>query len=54
MLFTITVALLALWALGLLTGITLGGFIHLFPAAAIIMVLAGFFASRLNEDVTEE
>ncbi len=39
MLLTIAVLLLILWALGLVTSYTLGGFIHLLLVIAIIMVL---------------
>lgn len=39
MLVTIAVLLLILWALGLVTSYTLGGFIHLLLLAAIILVL---------------
>ncbi len=39
MLWTIAVVLLVLWALGLVTSYTLGGFIHVLIALAIIAVL---------------
>src|SRR5689334_15431465 len=39
MLYTIAVILLILWALGMLSSYTLGGFIHLLLVIAIIMVL---------------
>ncbi len=39
MLITIAVLLLILWALGLVTSYTLGGFIHLLLLVAIILVL---------------
>jgi len=39
MLWTIAVILLVLWALGLVTSYTLGGFIHLLLVIAIIVVL---------------
>jgi hypothetical protein len=39
MLWTIAVILLVLWALGLVTSYTLGGFIHLLLVLAIIAVL---------------
>ncbi len=39
MLITIAVILLILWALGLVTSYTLGGFIHLLLVVAIIMIL---------------
>lgn len=39
MLVTIAVILLVLWALGLVTSYTLGGFIHLLLVIAVIMIL---------------
>ncbi len=39
MLVTIAIVLLVLWALGLITSTTIGGFIHLLLVIAIIMVL---------------
>jgi hypothetical protein len=54
MLYIFVAILLVLWALGMLTGTTMGGFIYLLPAAAVLMVLAGFFISRLDADVMEE
>jgi len=39
MLWTIAVILLVLWALGLVTSYTMGGFIHLLLVLAIIAVL---------------
>ena len=39
MLWTIAIVLLVLWLLGLMTSYTLGGFIHLLLAIAIIAVL---------------
>jgi hypothetical protein len=39
MLTTIAIILLVLWLLGLLTGFTLGNFIHILLVAAIIMFL---------------
>jgi hypothetical protein len=39
MLWTIAVILLVLWALGMVTSYTLGGFIHLLLVLAIIAVL---------------
>ena len=39
MLITIAVVLLILWALGLVTSYTVGGFIHLLLLVAIILVL---------------
>lgn len=38
MLETIAILLIALWALGLVSSVTLGGFIHLLLVLAIIVV----------------
>jgi len=46
MLWTIAVVLLVLWALGLVTSYTMGGFIHLLLAVAIIMVLVNVISGR--------
>jgi hypothetical protein len=39
MLITIAVILLILWALGLVTAYTIGGFIHILLVVAIILIL---------------
>ncbi|MFA7277428.1 MAG: lmo0937 family membrane protein [Candidatus Gracilibacteria bacterium] len=39
MLWTIAVILIVLWALGLVTAYTLGGFIHILLVLAIVTVL---------------
>jgi len=39
MLWTIAVILVILWALGLVTAYTLGGFIHILIVLAVIVVL---------------
>ena len=46
MLWTIFVILLVLWALGLLTGTTLGGVIHALLVIAIIVILIQVFQGR--------
>jgi Family of unknown function (DUF5670) len=46
MLWTIAVILLVLWALGLVTSTTLGGFIHLLLVLAIIIVLIRVIQGR--------
>ncbi|MGA3086086.1 MAG: lmo0937 family membrane protein [Thermodesulfobacteriota bacterium] len=46
MLWTIAVILLVLWLLGLVTGSTMGGFIHLALVIAIIVVIVGFIQRR--------
>jgi uncharacterized membrane protein YtjA (UPF0391 family) len=39
MLYTIAVALLVLWLLGLVSSYTMGGFIHILLVVAVIMIL---------------
>jgi hypothetical protein len=46
MLWTIAVILLILWALGLVSSYTLGGFIHLLLVVAIIIVLIRLIEGR--------
>jgi hypothetical protein len=46
MLWTIAVILLVLWALGLVTSTTMGGFIHILLVVAIVMVLVNFISGR--------
>ena len=46
MLTTIAILLLVLWALGLVTSYTLGGFIHLLLVIAIIMFLVRLIQGR--------
>jgi hypothetical protein len=46
MLWTIAVVLLILWALGLVTSYTLGGFIHILIVAAVILVLVRLIQGR--------
>ena len=46
MLYTIAVVLLVLWAVGLVSSYTLGGFIHLLLVIAVIMVLVNFIQRR--------
>jgi hypothetical protein len=46
MLWTIAVILLVLWALGLVTSYTLGGFIHILVVAAVILVLVRLIQGR--------
>ncbi len=46
MLWMITVLLLLLWLLGMVSGYTLGGFIHVFLAIAIFVVLRNLIAGR--------
>jgi len=46
MLWTIGIVLLVLWALGLVTSTTMGGFLHLLLVAAVIVVLIGVIQGR--------
>jgi len=46
MLYTIAVILLVLWVLGLVTGTTIGGFVHVLLVIAIIMVLLNLISGR--------
>jgi hypothetical protein len=46
MLWTIAVILLVLWALGMVSGYAIGGFIHLLLVIAIIMVLVNLISGR--------
>ena len=46
MLYTIAVILLILWALGLVSSFTLGGFIHVLLVIAIVMVLLRVISGR--------
>ena len=46
MLYTIAVVLLILWALGLVTSYTVGGFIHILLVVALIMILVNVISGR--------
>ena len=46
MLWTIAVVLIILWALGLVTGYTMGNFIHILLVIAIIVVLVRVIQGR--------
>lgn len=46
MLWAIAVILLVLWALGLVTSYTMGGFIHLLLIVAIVVVLIRVISGR--------
>jgi len=46
MLWTVAVVLLVLWALGLVTSYTMGGFIHLLLVIAIVVVLINVIQGR--------
>jgi len=46
MLYTIAVVLLILWALGLVTSYTMGGFIHILLVVAIVVILIRVIQGR--------
>jgi hypothetical protein len=46
MLWTIAVILLVLWALGMVSSYTMGGFIHILLVVAIVMVLVNLISGR--------
>jgi hypothetical protein len=46
MLYTIAVILLVLWALGLVSGYTIGAFIHVLLVVALVLLLVGLLSGR--------
>ncbi|MBC7857334.1 MAG: lmo0937 family membrane protein [Burkholderiaceae bacterium] len=46
MLYTIAVVLIILWLLGLVTSVTIGGFIHVLIVVAVIMILLRLISGR--------
>jgi hypothetical protein len=46
MLYTIAVVLIVLWLLGLVTGYTIGSFIHVLLVIAVIMILVNVISGR--------
>ena len=46
MLYTIAVVLIVLWLLGLVTGYTIGSFIHVLLVIAVIMILVNLISGR--------
>ena len=46
MLWTIFVILLIMWALGLVTSYTLGGFVHILLVIALIVLVVNLFQGR--------
>jgi len=46
MLWTIAIILLVLWSVGLVASYTIGGFIHIFLVAAVIIVLIRVIQGR--------
>jgi hypothetical protein len=46
MLYTIAVILLVLWALGLVSAYTMGGFIHVLLVIAVVVILLRVISGR--------
>ena len=46
MLYTIAVVLIIMWLLGLVTSYTMGGFVHILLAIAIVMILLNLINGR--------
>jgi len=46
MLYTIAIVLLVLWALGLVSAYTMGGFIHLLLVFALVVILIQIIRGR--------
>jgi hypothetical protein len=46
MLYTIAVALIILWLLGLVTSSTMGGLVHVLLVIAVVMVLLNVISGR--------
>ena len=46
MLFTIAMILLILWVLGLVSGYTIGAFIHVLLVIAVVLFLVGLVSGR--------
>ncbi len=46
MLYTIAIVLVVLWLLGLVSGYTMGSFIHVLLVIAVIMVVMNLLTSR--------
>ena len=46
MLWTIAVLMLVLWALGLVTSYTVGGFVHILLVAAVVLVAVRLIQGR--------
>jgi len=46
MLYTLAVVLLILWALGMVSGYTIGAFIHVLLVIAVVMILVQLISGR--------
>jgi hypothetical protein len=46
MLYTLAVVLMIMWLLGLVSGYTLGAFVHVLLVIAVVLFLVGFVSGR--------
>ena len=46
MLYTVAIILIVLWALGLVTSYTMGGFVHILLVVALIVIVVNFLQGR--------
>jgi hypothetical protein len=46
MLYTIAIVLVIPWALGLVSSVTMGGFIHVLLVLALVVILVNFLGGR--------
>jgi hypothetical protein len=46
MLWTLALVLLVLWALGLVSSVTMGGFVHVLLVAAVVLVIVRVIQGR--------
>ena len=46
MYYTIAVVLIVMWLLGMVTGYTMGAFIHILLVVAVIMILVSLISGR--------
>lgn len=51
MLWTIVVVLILLWALGLITSFTMGGFIHVLIGLAVVVVVVNVIQGRRGRTI---
>ena len=46
MLYTVAIILIVLWAVGLVSSYTLGGFVHILLVVALIVIIVNFLSGR--------
>jgi Family of unknown function (DUF5670) len=46
MLYTIAIILIIMWLLGMVTGTTIGGLVHILLVIAVIMILVNLISGR--------